>query len=88
MWHRQTSPERIEFFSQPGIGEAVQAIAPNQRGRVRFRASFWPARFYSDVKTQTLEAHTRILPSDQVAVVGRDGITLLVTPITPSAQIA
>lgn len=88
MWNRQASPERIELFAQPGIGEVVQAIAPNQRGRVRFRASFWPARFYSDMQTRSLGAYTQVLPSDQVAVVGRDGITLLVTPIHPSAQLA
>ncbi|MBF2045962.1 NfeD family protein [Leptolyngbya sp. 7M] len=72
--------ERIELFAQPGIGEVVQMIAPNRRGRVKYRASFWPARLYSD-------AYVQAEPSEQVVVVGRDGITLLVTPVT-SAQLA
>lgn len=76
-----TLSERIELFAQPGVGEVVKMIAPNGKGRVKFRASFWPARFYP-------ESQTHALPSSQVAVIGRDGITLLVTPIVSSAQIA
>jgi membrane protein implicated in regulation of membrane protease activity len=74
------TPERIELFAQPGIGEVVQMITPNRRGRVKYRASFWPARFYFDTERP-------VEPSEQVVVIGRDGITLLVTPVT-SAQIA
>lgn len=72
--------ERIELFAQPGIGEVVKMITPNGRGRVKYRASFWPARLYPDAQLQAG-------PSEQVIVVGRDGITLLVTPIA-SAQLA
>lgn len=74
------TPERIELFAQPGLGEVVQLITPNRRGRVKYRASFWPARFYPDTQRQAE-------PSEQVVVVGRDGITLLVTPVV-STQIA
>lgn len=72
--------DRIELFARPGIGEVVQMITPDRRGRIKFKATFWPARFYSHSQSEAL-------PSEQVAVVGRDGITLLVTPIA-SAQIA
>lgn len=77
------SPERIALFAQPGIGEVVQAISPKHRGRVKFRASFWPAKFY--LESQTDEP---ALPLEQVVVIGIDGITLLVMPIDASTQIA
>jgi membrane protein implicated in regulation of membrane protease activity len=66
--------ERIEWFAEPGIAEVVKMITPQQRGRVKFQASFWPARLHPDVQAQAL-------PSERVVVVGRDGITLLVTPL-------
>lgn len=78
---------RIELFAQPGIGEVVQVIAPNRRGRVRFRASFWPARLYSEVDRQA-QTQYPALPTEKVTVVGRDGITLLVMPMGSSAQLA
>jgi membrane protein implicated in regulation of membrane protease activity len=74
-----TAPNQIELFDRPGVGEVVKMITPNCRGRIKFRASFWPARFYTDAPTQAF-------PSDQVSVIGRDGITLLVAPL--SSQIA
>ncbi|MCU0523822.1 MAG: NfeD family protein [Elainella sp. Prado103] len=77
----------IELFAQPGIGEVVKAIAPNRRGRVRFRASFWPARLYSETSPHS-SAQVPALPTEKVAVVGRDGITLLVMPMGSSAQLA
>lgn len=70
------APDRIALFAQPGIGEVVQAISANRRGRVKFRASFWPAKFYLQS-----QADERALPLDQVIIVGIDGITLLVMPI-------
>lgn len=65
--------EQIELFARPELGEVVQAIAPNRKGRIKFRASFWPARFYQGADTA--------LPPEQVAVVGRQGITLLVVAL-------
>jgi membrane protein implicated in regulation of membrane protease activity len=73
------APDRIALFAQPGIGEVVQAISSGQRGRVKFRASFWPAKFYSESL-----ANKPALPLEQVIVVGIDGITLLVTPLNPA----
>jgi membrane protein implicated in regulation of membrane protease activity len=67
--------KRIELFTRPEIGEVVQAIAPNQRGRIKFRASFWPARFYT-------ESAFPAMPSEQVTVIGREGITLLVVAMS------
>lgn len=76
------APDRIALFAHPGIGEVVKAISSSQRGRVKFRASFWPAKFYSESP-----ADKPALPLEQVMVVGIDGITLLVTPLS-SAQTA
>ena len=75
------APNRISLFAQPSIGEVVQPIGAKQRGRVKFKASFWPAKFYTE-----LEAGERALPLEQVMVVGIDGITLLVMPIDASGQ--
>ena len=75
------APDRIALFAQPGIGEVVQPISAKQRGRVKFKASFWPAKFYAE-----LAADERALPLEQVMVVGIDGITLLVMPIDTSGQ--
>jgi membrane protein implicated in regulation of membrane protease activity len=76
------APDRIALFAQPGVGEVVQAISSSQRGRVKFRASFWPAKFYSEPP-----ADQQALPLDQVRVLGIDGITLLVMPLN-AAQTA
>lgn len=72
---------KVEWFAQPGVGEVVKLITPNERGRVKFRASFWPARLHPDADPNSLS------PKQSVVVVGRDGITLLVTPLV-SAQTA
>lgn len=77
----RTRPRSIELFPQPYTAEVVQPIAPQQRGRVKFRASFWPARLYQADERQ-------LLPTERVSVIGRDGITLLVEPLPSSAQIA
>jgi membrane protein implicated in regulation of membrane protease activity len=77
------APKRITLFDRPGIAEVVRAISSTERGRVKFRASFWPARFY-----HPSEVGDSALPPEQVTVVGVDGITLLVIPINASAQIA
>jgi membrane protein implicated in regulation of membrane protease activity len=66
--------EQIEWFARPGIAEVVKVITPQRRGRVKFQASFWPARLYPDFETDAA-------PDEQVVVVGRSGITLLVTPL-------
>jgi formylglycine-generating enzyme required for sulfatase activity len=75
----ELNAQQIQRFSKSGVGEVVEAIAPNKRGRVKFGGSYWSAQLYP-------EAQTQVLPSEQVSVVGRDGITLLVTPITASVQ--
>ena len=47
-----------------------QIIQPGKPGRIRFRASYWPAECVQDAT---------LLPGEIVHVVGRDNITLLVS---------
>lgn len=68
-------PETEELFPQPLPGKVEKMIAPNCPGRVKFQATFWNAEFYYS------ECQVAVLPSMSVNVVGRRGITLLVTPI-------
>lgn len=69
-------PETIQLFSQPSLGSVDWAIAPNSPGRVNFQATTWPARCY-----QT-DGRTVIQPHQLVQIIGMQGITLLVQPIT------
>ncbi|MDB9314234.1 NfeD family protein [Spirulina sp. CS-785/01] len=54
-------------------GEAIveQTIIPFQRGRVKFRGSWWFAQCLHDIA---------LPPGERVNVVGRNSITLLVEP--------
>ncbi|NJO78753.1 MAG: hypothetical protein HC827_09610 [Cyanobacteria bacterium RM1_2_2] len=83
MTNTLATPKRITLFDHPGIAEVVRVISSTERGRVKFKASFWPARFYHPSQSDDC-----VLPTEQVTVVGIDGITLLVMPIHASAQIA
>lgn len=49
-----------------------QAIGPDGKGRVRFQATWWPAR---------CEFNVSLNPGDEVRVVGISNITLLVEPM-------
>jgi hypothetical protein len=69
------APETIEFFPQAAIGEVEQTITQQQRGRIRFMATTWFARFYQP------NTHTEALPGTFVKVIGREGLTLLVIAV-------
>jgi membrane protein implicated in regulation of membrane protease activity len=68
---RQPAPE---FFSTPQVGVVDQMIAPNQPGRIKYQASYWPARLYQ------VKGSIQLDSQQVVQVVGREGITLLVQP--------
>lgn len=68
-------PETIEVFPQPVLGKVDLSIAPSHLGRVNALGSIWYARFY-DSSCQNV-----MRPGDRVAVIGRQGITLLVMPM-------
>ena len=67
-------PETTELFNQVELGEVEQTITLHQRGRVRFMATSWFARFYQ------LNGQTEASTGTTVRIVGRQGLTLLVMP--------
>ncbi|MBD1939115.1 NfeD family protein [Microcoleus sp. FACHB-68] len=69
--------DTVKMFPQPLLGIVEQAIAYNQRGRVKFDGTYWPARFYNP------DCQATVSPNQFVNVVAREGITLLVVPIDP-----
>ena len=70
------SPTKITLFPKPGMGIIEEIITESQPGRVNFQATYWPARLYNPEQKITL------LPNTSVIVIGREGITLLVVPIS------
>jgi hypothetical protein len=69
-------PETIEWLDHVELGEVEQAIATNKRGRVRFMATSWFARFNQP------NGQIELLPGTTVRVIGRQGLTLLVTSLS------
>ena len=74
------SPTKITLFPKPGKGIVEEIISKSQPGRVNFQATYWPARLYNPEQEVTL------LPNTPVTVIGREGITLLVFPVTEMAE--
>ena len=70
------TPETIELFPQLSTGTVEQTISSTQSGRVKFQATYWPAQFYQSDYKETLN------PDELVAVVGRQGLNLLVVPFS------
>lgn len=66
---------KVELFEKPGKARVERAIAAHQRGRVFFQGTYWPARFYSSSNCVNAEI------ASWVTVIGRQGLTLLVTPV-------
>jgi membrane protein implicated in regulation of membrane protease activity len=70
------SSNQIKLFSKPVTGRVEKTIAPEQPGRVQCQGSYWPARLYDP------ECQATLLPNEAIAVVGRQGIMMLVIPLT------
>jgi membrane protein implicated in regulation of membrane protease activity len=65
-----------QLFPQPEIGIVEVAIAPNQPGRIAYKASSYPAKLYN--------CNSQLLPNTKVAVIGRENITLLIQLLADS----
>jgi len=65
----------VELFDKPGTARVERAFGPNQRGRVFFEGTYWPAKFY--IPETLINAEVRSI----VTVIGRQGLTLLVMPL-------
>ena len=71
-YNRKVMPKPVQF-KEPMEGIVAQAIAPNKPGRIKCKSSYWPAKFYNN------DCKDRLEENQQVSVIGREGITLLVT---------
>lgn len=75
--------QSVELFPTPEIATVDLTISYDRPGRVKYQSSYWPARFF-DSNTDSncaIEQSIALKPKEEVMVVGREGITLLVTPI-------
>lgn len=74
----QTLFEQTEDFSFKGRGRVVQTINGYYSGRIRFQATYWPARLLQP------EINCVLAPGTWVEVIEREGLTLLVSPFPKS----
>lgn len=72
--------KKLSLFQRQGrIDRRVTAQNP---GRVYFYATYWPARLAPTATRNELH------PGDQVEVVGREGLTLLVKPLSQRRELS
>ncbi|NES05112.1 MAG: hypothetical protein F6K22_21170 [Okeania sp. SIO2F4] len=64
-----------KMFSKPEVAVVEEKITADEPGRVRYKTTYWPAMLFRDYSSMTL------YPGQEIAVVGRQGITLLVRPL-------
>lgn len=70
-------PKTAKIFDNQGHGKVLKAVSAGKQGRVRFQATDWPAKLYAVEPQQQSQI---MVPDCQVRVIGREGLTLLVTP--------
>ncbi len=71
-----SSVAQVTMFPKPSVGTVEQTITHHQPGRVKFQASYWPARLYQP------DYPLAVFPGERVRIVGRQGITLLVVAVS------
>ncbi|MBW4658311.1 MAG: hypothetical protein KME15_06530 [Drouetiella hepatica Uher 2000/2452] len=72
-------PVTVQMFPIPALGKVDQAITvANDKVRVKFQGSLWGAEIWQP--SSRASASRSLLPSEQVWVIGRVGLTLLVQP--------
>lgn len=64
-----------QFFPTPVPGVITVTVTPTQAGRIHFQGSFYPAQLAGQTVSND------ILPGTTVQVVGRIGITLLISVV-------
>jgi hypothetical protein len=67
-------PNMTHQFPGWATGSVKKPIGRFLRGRIKYRSSYWPAELYPSVTDVTLQLN------DEVEVLGRRGIVLLVAP--------
>jgi len=70
-------------FSATPMGIVEQSITLQKPGRVSYEATCWPARLprTNHAGSITLDESLTLRTGQQVKVIGREGITLLVIPV-------
>ena len=63
-----------KIFSKTEVALVDEEITADQPGRVKFQTTYWPAILFRDYSIT-------LYPGEEIAVVGRQGITLLVQPL-------
>lgn len=71
-----TLPSRIELFAAPVEGIVDRPADATRPGRIRTMGTIWNARLYQ------FENQLAVAAGDRVLVVGRQGLTLLIVPLT------
>ncbi|MBE9136072.1 NfeD family protein [Nodosilinea sp. LEGE 07088] len=71
----------LELFDTPKAARVDCPISAHIRGRVFYEGTYWPARFYDGL----VDANYALAVSSRVLVVGRQGLTLLVSPLLAAA---
>lgn len=67
-------PTAQKLFSLPVEASVIETITVLDKGRVKYQATSWPAKLYG------IQSQTHVTPGQAVAVIGREGNTLLVQP--------
>ena len=63
-----------KMFSKAEVAVVEEKITADEPGRVKFKTTYWPAVLFRDYSMT-------LYPGQEIAVVGRQGITLLVQPL-------
>lgn len=72
----------VKWFQSQSLGRVEERISGRENGRVFYDGTTWPARFY-DVNYQgSAEV------AAWVKVLGREGLTLLVSPVVNQGVVA
>ncbi len=69
---------RIEFFTAQKSARVEHPITRHQKGRVFFEGTYWPAQIYASGNLALTDHALEV--SSWVVVIGRQGLTLLVSP--------
>ena len=73
-------PNAVECHKQTNTALVEEAITKHKRGRVKFMGTHWFARFFN----ASYEGEAP--PGTLVKVVGRDGLTLLLSPVDENTK--
>lgn len=71
----------LELFETPKAARVDCPITAQIKGRVFYEGTYWPARVYEGA----IDANYALAVSSWVMVIGRQGLTLLVSPAIAAA---